>query len=177
MTQCYRFERLLTAYADGELTGRRARAVERHLAGCPACARALDSLRASDRLLRGAGVPAVSPERWDAFRRDLTAALNEADRDARRSARVREARPVEPQARRWVPAVAVACAAALVAVAGVRSADLGRLLPWVPGNECIVDSIESYAEGATPMFFTSEDPEMTVIWVFSDENGGGGPRP
>jgi hypothetical protein len=122
-------------------------------------------------------VPAASAERWDAFRRDLTAALNDVDREARRSVRVREARPVEPQTRRWVPAVAVACAAALVAVAGVRSGDIGRFLPWVPGNECIVDSIESYAEGATPMFFTSDDPEMTVIWVFSEETGGGGSRP
>jgi hypothetical protein len=33
----------------------------------------------------------------------------------------------------------------------------------------MVDSIESYAAGYTPMFFTSEDPEMTVIWVFSEE--------
>jgi hypothetical protein len=42
--------------------------------------------------------------------------------------------------------------------------------PWGgAGNECMVDSIESYASGYTPMFFTSDDPEMTVIWVFAEE--------
>ena len=50
-----------------------------------------------------------------------------------------------------------------------------NMRPGVGGNECMVDSIESYAAGYTPMFFTSEDPELTVIWVFSEEteaNGG-----
>ncbi|MCK4679580.1 hypothetical protein KAT82_00495, partial [bacterium] len=50
--------------------------------------------------------------------------------------------------------------------------------PWRGGtaaasNECIVDSIESLAAGYTPMFFSSQDPEMTVIWVFSEEVEGG----
>ena len=51
------------------------------------------------------------------------------------------------------------------------------VLPWgggtaVASNECYVDSMESPADGYTPMVFSSEDPEMTVIWVFSEEVDG-----
>lgn len=177
MTRCYRFEKLLTAYADGELSARLTRAVEGHLSGCERCARELDSIRVSDRILRGAVVPRVASERWVRFRSELDVALDAVDRDARKTSRSRELRPVELVARWRGVAVAAACAAALLAVAALRPNGLSSFLPWVGGNECIVESIETYAEGYTPMFFTSEDPEMTVIWVFSEDAGAGTSRP
>jgi anti-sigma factor RsiW len=177
MTRCYRFEKLLTAYADGELSERLTRAVGRHLAGCERCARELDSIRASDRILRGAGVPAVAPERWGPFQRGLDAALDAVDREARRSTRLRELRPVDFGARRRGFAIAATCAAAVLAIVALGPGGLSPLLPWAAGNECIVESIETYAEGYTPMFFTSEDPDMTVIWVFSEDAGAGTSRP
>jgi anti-sigma factor RsiW len=176
MTRCYRFEKLLTAYADGELSERRVRAVERHVSGCDHCARELDSIRASDRILRGAGVPGGAPERWVQFRRSLDVALDAVDREARRPARLRELRPIDLVARRRGFAIAAACAAAVLAVAALGPGG-PTFLPWVGGNGCTVESIETYAEGYTPMFFTSDDPEMTVIWVFSEDAGAGTSRP
>ncbi len=177
MTHCYRFEKLLTAYADGELSERLTRAVERHVSGCERCARELDSIRASDRILRGAGVPGGAPERWGQFRRGLDAALDAVDRDARRPTRLRELRPVDLVTRRRGFAIAAACAASILAIVTLGPSGLPPFLPWAAGNECIVESIETYAEGYTPMFFTSEDPEMTVIWVFSEDAGAGTSRP
>ena len=74
--------------------------------------------------------------------------------------------------RRRVLATAGACAGiALVVLSlgpmGLLSRSNGN------GDDCIVDSIETYAAGYTPMFFMSEDPEMTVIWVFAEEVEGG----
>ncbi|MBM3307228.1 MAG: zf-HC2 domain-containing protein [Candidatus Eisenbacteria bacterium] len=176
MIGCYRFSRWLTAYADGELGERRARSVERHVARCARCARELDSIRASGRILSRVGVPAATPERWNAFRRGLSQALDGVDREARRATRPRELRPPEPAVRRPAFAFAVACAALVIAVAAVGQRGLLSFGRWGGGNECIVDSIETYAAGSTPMFFTSEDPRMTVIWVFSEEPGAGSAR-
>jgi anti-sigma factor RsiW len=176
MTRCYRFERLLTAYADGELPERLTQAVERHVSSCERCARELDSIRASARILRTAGAPAAAPERWVQFRRGLDSALDTVDREARRPARLRELRPVDLGTRRRGFAIAAACAAAVLAVVALGPGGPPSFLPWAAGNECIVESIETYAEGYTPMFFTSEDPEMTVIWVFSEDAGAGTAR-
>lgn len=173
MMRCYRCERLLTAYADGELPERLTRAVERHVSGCGRCARELDSIRASDRILREVGTPAAAPEQWVRFRRGLDSALDAADRDARKSTRLREIRPVDLTARWRGPAIAAVCAAALLAVVALGPGGPPSFLPWTAGNGCTVESIETYAEGYTPMFFTSEDPEMTVIWVFAEDAGAG----
>ena len=101
--------------------------------------------------------------------------LDAVDRDSRRTARIREARPVHAPVRRRAYAVAAACVVALFVILSVGPVGIG---PWrggtaVASNECIVDSIESLAAGYTPMFFSSQDPEMTVIWVFSEEVEGG----
>lgn len=175
MLSCYRFEKRLTAYADGELSARGREAVERHLAACPRCAAELDSILASDRILKRVAPPAVAPGRWSQFRRDLDGALDSIDREARRAVRVRETRPVDPLRRRGL-AVAVACAALVLAVATVGPRGMAPLGLWRGGNACTVESIETYAEGMTPMYFTSDDPQMTVIWVFSDESGVPGGR-
>jgi len=174
MKSTCRYERYLTAYADGELNERLRRRFDAHLAKCEACASELDSIRASDRILKSHRAPAVSEERWDGFRNDLRLALDEVDRETRREARVREARPVHPPVRRRAYVLAAAAAVALFVILTVGP--LG-VFPWwgstaVASNECYVDSIETLASGYTPMFFASEDPEMTVIWVFSEEVDG-----
>jgi anti-sigma factor RsiW len=171
MSKHCRIDRYLTAYADGELSGRLRRRVEAHLKRCPACARELDLLAASDRLLRTVGPPRPSDEQWVRFRSGLSHALDDVDREVRTSTRIPEARPVYGDSRRRVVAVAGVCAVvALLALAiGPASLEGWRLARARDGNGCIVDSIETLAAGYTPMFFTSEDPEMTVIWVFSEE--------
>ncbi|MBN2565852.1 MAG: zf-HC2 domain-containing protein [Candidatus Eisenbacteria bacterium] len=175
MNRACRVERYLTAYADGELSGRLKRKVEAHVARCPACARELDSIRASDRILRAHTPPAVSEDRWKQFRLELRRELDELDRQGGRPVRVREARPVYGTGQRRAFALAAAAAVVVLAILVIGPSGL---FPWrgstaIAGNECIVDSIESLAAGYTPMYFSSEDPEMTVIWVFSDEVEGG----
>jgi anti-sigma factor RsiW len=171
MSKHCRIERYLTAYADGELSERLHRRVEAHLKTCLACARELDLLLASDRLLKKVGPPRLPADQWHRFRSGLSRALDDVDREVRKSARIPEVRPVYGDSRRRVVAVTSACAAlALVALAiGPASLQSWRMARAQDGNGCIVDSIETLAAGYTPMFFTSEDPEMTVIWVFSEE--------
>lgn len=175
MRSSCKFERYLTAFADGELPGKLTSKVEAHLAHCAACASELDSIRASDRILKSHGVPAVSSDRWVQFRSELKLELDAVDRESRRAAKVREARPVHAPARRRAYALAAACVVVLFVILTVGPLGIG---PWggataSANNECIVDSIESLAAGYTPMFFSSEDLEMTVIWVFSEEVEGG----
>lgn len=175
MKRVCRLGRTLTAYVDGELSLAQRGRVERHVASCPACARELDSLRTSDRILRGASPPPPSQERWRAFGMELSASLDGVDRDGRRTARTREALPIYyGAARRRTFALASACAAVVLAV--LLLGPVGGVRRFVPemadGNECIVKSLETHAAGCTPMFFTSGSPEMTVIWVFAEESEG-----
>ncbi|MFH1502426.1 MAG: zf-HC2 domain-containing protein [Candidatus Eisenbacteria bacterium] len=172
MARTCRIERYLTAYADGELSPRLRGKVERHLETCETCARELDSLIASDRIRKGVAPSPVSDARWSVFRAELSRSLDRVDREtATREPTRHFAPPFGAERRR---ALAVAGAFAVVAFAVVVLGPAGRafMRRGVSGNECMVDSIESYASGYTPMFFTSEDPEMTVIWVFSEDVEG-----
>jgi len=167
-------EKYLTAYADGELSPRQRRKVEQHIRRCEACARELDSIRSFDRILEDAPVaPPVPAEKWERFERLLSQEMDRIDRKASRPARVREAKPVFGDLRRRAIAfagVGVAAALGLVAFWPTAIAPIGLSA----SNGCIVESLETHASGYTPMAFTSNDPEMTVIWVFSEEVEGGG---
>jgi len=46
MRWCFRYRKSLSAYLDGRLSARRCVGLERHLAACEACRKALDDLRA-----------------------------------------------------------------------------------------------------------------------------------
>jgi anti-sigma factor RsiW len=175
MPRSCRVERYLTAYADGELPERIRRRVESHLERCDSCARELDSIRASDRILREHTPPAVSEERWAQFRLGLRRELDSVDRAGTRRTRIVEARPIYVPVQRRALAFATAVAVVVLAIMAIGPASPFRW-PWsdaVAANECFVDSIESLTAGYTPMYFSSEDPEMTVIWVFSEEVEGG----
>ncbi len=167
-------EKYLTAYADGELSPRLRRKVKQHIDSCETCARELDSIRSFDTILKDApAAPPVPAEKWERFERLLSQEMDRIDRKAARSSRVPETRPVFGDLRRRA-----------IAFAGVGiAAALGLMAFWPTGispiglsssNGCAVESIETFATGYTPMAFTSDDPEMTVIWVFSEEVEGGG---
>ena len=94
---------LLSAYLDGQVTSRECSQVEQHLRVCAACARELETLRYTTRLLRA--VPRVSVPR--AF------TLSEAE--ARREVARRRASRVLPYLR---GATALAAALLLVVVVG-----------------------------------------------------------
>jgi len=61
-----RLEKVMGAYHDGELQGRRLRQVEAHLAECPTCRAELERLRALATLLQESPAPAdlTSPDRF-----------------------------------------------------------------------------------------------------------------
>ncbi len=169
-----RIERYLTAYADNELSDRLRRKVERHLASCGDCARELDSIRGFARILKEASAaPPVTGEQWARFDRILSQELGRVERKAARPVRIREARPVHADPRRRALAAAGVCAVAVLAFVaigplGIMNGPAGS----GSGNSCVVESLETLSVGYTPMAFTSNDPEMTVIWVFAEEVDG-----
>ena len=174
MKRTCRIERYLTAYADNELSERRRRKVETHLASCDVCASELDSIRGFDRILREApGAPPVTDEQWARFGRILSQELDRVERKASRPSRLREARPVHADPRRRALAAAGVCAVALLAFVAIGPLGLiGGPAGSGGGNSCIVESLETLSSGYTPMAFTSNDPEMTIIWVFAEEVEG-----
>jgi len=174
MKRTCRIERYLTAYADNELSERLRRKVEKHLASCGECASELDSIRASDRILSEAPTaPPVTDEQWARFDRILSQELDRVERKASRPARLREARPVHADPRRRALAAAGVCAVALLAFVAIGPFGIiGGSAGSGGGDSCIVESLETLSAGYTPMAFTSNDPEMTVIWVFTDEVDG-----
>ncbi|MDR3372694.1 MAG: anti-sigma factor [Ancalomicrobiaceae bacterium] len=78
---CPEWRELMNGLIDGELDAEHARRVEAHLAEHPACARQLEQLQQSGRLLRGAYPPLVAPI---ALRQRLVSALGQ---NGRRSIR------------------------------------------------------------------------------------------
>ena len=108
---CEDVERLVEAYADGELSLESALAVEAHVAGCPACTARLDGIRAVRHTLRTAPY-FQAPEALAARVRTTMAAASTS------SSRPRAPRPLY---RRWQPWLAAAASLAVVslAVAGV----------------------------------------------------------
>jgi anti-sigma factor RsiW len=174
MSRACRVERYLTAYVDDELSPRLRRKIERHVKRCGSCAGELDSIRSFGRILESVpAAPTVTVEKWEGFEKRLSLEMDGVDRSARRAIRVPEARPVFGDFRRRALAFAgagVAAAIGLVAFWPTGIAPIGVS----SANGCIVESLETYATGYTPMAFTSDDPEMTVIWVFSEEVEGGG---
>ncbi|MCD4690020.1 zf-HC2 domain-containing protein [bacterium] len=169
MNRTCRTEKYLTAYADGELSPRLRKRVERHVGSCETCARELDSIRSFARILCGVPVaPPVPAEKWERFERLLSQELDRIDRKATRPARIPEARPVFGDLRKrgvTLASVGIAAAIALLVFWPTGIVPIGVS----DGNACIVESIETHVSGYTPMAFTSDDPEMTVIWVFSEE--------
>src|SRR4051794_27014406 len=97
---CEEIRGLLSPYADSELDLVRGAEIERHLAGCPPCAAALERTRSLSRAL---GDPALSPRAPPARCRRVRASVRGARGAGNRRA--------------WRPVIAAAAAAALVVVA------------------------------------------------------------
>jgi anti-sigma factor RsiW len=62
MFSCWRVQRQLGAYLDGELPQNRQMAVERHLLQCRSCRTALENLRRFEQSLRAVEVPPARPD-------------------------------------------------------------------------------------------------------------------
>lgn len=116
-----RIGRQLSAYLDRELTPEEARAVERHLEGCPACQEELEALRQTRALLRALPARPLPEDFWPELRRTL-------QRQAAPRARGLTALGawVDALRRRPAPALAVLAIVVLAAVTLVRG-QLDRL--------------------------------------------------
>mgnify|MGYP000126744046 CR=1 FL=1 len=128
-----RIGRQLSAYLDRELTPEEARAVERHLDGCPACREELEALRQTRALLRALPERPLPEDFWPELRRTL-----------QRQAAAPRARGltalgawVDALRRRPAPALAVLAIVVLVAVTLVRG-QLDRLRAAEFGLELLV---------------------------------------
>lgn len=101
---CARIEERLPAYTDGELAGGALAEVERHLAGCAGCRRALARLRQADALLAAWEAPRPSA-RADAL---FAARRAEIERGAVRPARLTWQSAMRPARLVWAGGLAAA---------------------------------------------------------------------
>jgi hypothetical protein len=103
---------LLPRYADGELSPRDARRIERHLGTCARCQRELDDVRLTSRLLRGLPVESAPASVWNAIEAEAWA---------------RPGPPSRAPVFRWT----FACAALVVVLASVLWwSQATRQRPW-----------------------------------------------
>lgn len=162
--QCWRTQKALGPYRDGELTppGRRA-GVERHLAGCRACRSELAQLDRMAALLR---TPVASPSEavWETFWPQVRARLAAV-----------EQRPPLPWIVRWWPPLlaqprlamgSVVLALALVGIGTWQGIQWMGSLAAITPQGVVVRSVESADPNSTVMVFSHPDQELTVVWVF-----------
>jgi len=121
---CSAWEELLNGYLDGELDAAHVMDVERHIAGCPACAGALDRMARVRQLVtlddvRWRAPPALRDSVIAALARERSAsAVPPLDRPAGVTGLLGRLRTLRPALQRWsiVPSLAVLAAALLLVV-------------------------------------------------------------
>jgi anti-sigma factor RsiW len=142
---------LLEAYADGELGGRDALDLERHLAECPSCTRALAARRALHEAIAGA---------------DLQHRLPVESRTRLRAALSGARAPIAFPARGVVRWQRLAAAAAVVAVA-LGGFLLGRLRPLEPAAQLADAAVSSHVRSllaGRPEDVLSSDHHTVKPW-------------
>ncbi len=161
--RCWRTQKALGPYRDGELSpGRRTR-VERHLAECPACRTEVAQL---DRMAALLCTPISSPPDavWQAFWSQVRVRLSTVERS----------RPLPWVVRWWPPLLTqprFAMGSAALAVALVVFGTW-QGIQWMGSPSAItplgvvVQSVESDDPNSTVMVFSHPDQELTVVWVF-----------
>lgn len=105
--ECRTCSESLTALLDNELSLEERRAIDVHLAGCPACQEELSSLQVSRQMTDALSEIPVPADLWLRVQRELSPAVVPAEAPSRRSRWWRELLP-----RPWIP---VAGAAGLLA--------------------------------------------------------------
>jgi anti-sigma factor RsiW len=152
MSACKSIGPLLDGYHDGELGSLERWRVQRHLTGCGACRHDLASLEQIGGFVRASVAGAGATDLWDAI-----------------EARLPAARPAPPPRRAlrprmlWMPGIAAAAAAAVLAL-------------WLPidadrGPSGVVRSVYS-PERSVMVLEAEQSDDPTIIWVM-DEQGGG----
>lgn len=165
--QCWRTQKVLGPYQDGELPPRRRTQVERHLSGCETCRAELAEIERVSALLR---TPVADPPAamWQAFWPQVRARLSAAEQ------RKPVPWPVPWIVRWWPPILAhprlamgsAALALALLAVGTWQGVQwMGSPVPLVPQG-VVVQSVESAHPNSTVMVFSHPETELTVVWVF-----------
>jgi anti-sigma factor RsiW len=153
--------RLLSAYFDGELSGRQTARVEAHLASCAHCRAELARLRETQALIREGFLVSAGDGA-----RELEAMLGAVRKGMAGSVGDGSDRP-ERAARSWglralVPAAVAAAALVLVfRFAVYRTPE--PVVKTLVKNDCIVDTIDGGAR--TVLLFKTHNSKMTVIWI------------
>ena len=133
MTHCDGQDDRLDDLLDDALTAEEVRALESHVAGCPACRASLEARRALMR--RIAELPRTIPpphDRWPAIRATIGAALVQG---ARRRA--------------WLAAAAIVCGLGLTGLIGYRLGSNPAVPPESSEVRALDDAERDYAQAAT----------------------------
>jgi anti-sigma factor RsiW len=143
-------EEKLSAFLDDELAPPERRAIEEHLAACPHCAAAVDSLRAVEALSAELAVEPVTEAEWESTWSAVQARI--APRPARRLVRL---------------VVPLAAAAVLFLAVGLTTYLAGpgeSTRAHVVEPDCLVDHLET-AEGYTSMY---QEADVTIITLLPE---------
>ncbi len=135
---------LLAAHADGELDPMQDRALQQHLAGCPACAAESDAIASLGRDIRAQAPYYRAPESL--------------------RARVLARAPAWPQRRRWLAAGALAGALATVGVGVIVTA----VLEWRASEDFVGEAVASHVRatlGNHLVEVVSSDQHTVKPWL------------
>jgi anti-sigma factor RsiW len=159
---CSSVSRLLEKYFDREVTGDERLLVEGHLQGCPDCRNALRSMEELRTLMRFPVEEAVQKEDFSWVWQKIERRIRGAQEKVTWWQSLRSWLDVFPFSRRkiWIPV-----AATLVVLLLITAQIIFEKTPSYPGA-----SVVKYLDSPTynVMVYQSEEPKVTVIWVFDE---------
>jgi anti-sigma factor RsiW len=158
---CLSITRQLSFYRDGALSGRRARAVDRHLRSCDHCRREDARLERLATLLRATFPEAPEPD-WSGFWPGIRTRIVAMPRRTWREALARWVWWPAGRYPRFALGGALAGFLLLASVLGQYGLQERPLFP--PG--VVISAVETLHPNWSVMVFSSPEDEMTVIWVF-----------
>ena len=160
---CWRTQRVLDSYRDGELSPRRRARVERHLFGCMTCRAELAQLERVSALLRA---PLAEPPQavWQTFWPQVRERLLAAERPRRLPWAVRWWPPIFAHPRLAMGSAVLALA--LLAVGTWQGVQYMATPVGLVQRGVVVQSVESADPNSAVMVFSHPESELTVVWVF-----------
>ena len=160
---CKKARRLLDAYHDRQLHGRKFDDVSEHLRQCENCSSELDKLQCVSRVLKEHYESAVDAEDFSRVWAGVDAAVGESDAPWTGSVLDRLLRLL------WIPkpawaVVGIAAVAIILALAYIPG---NHQTPTLAANDCIIDNVES--EDCSVMVYEVGDSKMKVIWLMEQQ--------
>lgn len=162
---CHDAREKLPLYSGGELPLRLKSKIRGHLNRCEACRVELGKIQRTRQLMSEAyGAMQVEPPD-DRFWEQVLYRLPRRDTEDAR-AKTRRAKKVTG---RLVPVLAGLAAIAVILVFGIRRPGMEIMDP-ITRPPATVPLVEGAEPGVTVMTFQTEDPKMTIVWFFEDQD-------